>query len=362
MLTFAVRLPIGWVLSGPLPSTSSLVSLCFKANIEQDFELACQVKSWFDMEPYGAFKQVDPRSAADARAQKILETTNFHNGQRHDVGMLWADDNIQLRNHYFSSLVQLKSLEKRLPRGTSLKETYANTIREDLEKGYLITVPEAHNVEQRSDREWYLPHRPVINPNKPGKVRRVLKCAAKFRGTCLNKSLLTGPDLLQNLIHVLLRFRQHQFAVSADIEGMFLQVGVPDWDQPSLRFLWREDPTTNVVVYQYTRHIFGAKDSPTCANYALQRTARDNVNQYPEATKAVLENFYMADYLDSVESPERALKRSKELVHLLHLDGFKLTKFVSNVPNLADRIDGSTQSTEPKVIASSKEVLRTCLG
>ena len=38
---FAVRLPIGWVLSGPLPSSSSLVSVCFKANIEQDFELAC---------------------------------------------------------------------------------------------------------------------------------------------------------------------------------------------------------------------------------------------------------------------------------------------------------------------------------
>ena len=89
-------------------------------------------------------------------------------------------------------------------------------------------------------------------------------------------------------------------------------------------------------MWQYTRHIFGAKDSPTCANYALQRTARDNVSQYTEAAKAVLENFYMDDYLDSVESPERALKRSKELVHLLHLDGFKLTKFVSNVSNLAD--------------------------
>ena len=109
-------------------------------------------------------------------------------------------------------------------------------------------------------------------------------------------------------------------------------------------------------------HIFGAKDSPTCANYALQRTARDNVNQYPEATKAVLENFYMDDYLDSVESPERALKRSKELVHLLHPGGFELTKFVSNVLNLADRIDGSTQSTEPKVIASSQEDSSPLLG
>ena len=94
----------------------------------------------------------------------------------------------------------------------------------------------------------------------------------------------------------------------------------------------------------------------------MLRTARDNIGQYLEATNAVLENFYMDDYLDSVESPERALKRSKELVHLLHLGGFKLTMFVNNLPYLADRIDGSPQSTEPKVMASSKEDSSHVLG
>ena len=34
---FAVRLHLGWVLSDPLPSSSGLVSTCFKANVEQDF-------------------------------------------------------------------------------------------------------------------------------------------------------------------------------------------------------------------------------------------------------------------------------------------------------------------------------------
>ena len=165
---FAVRLSICWFLSGSLPSSSCLVSTCFKANVEQDYELACQVKSWYEMESYGAYQQVDPRSAADARAQEILETTTFHNGQRYDVGMLWADVNLQLPNIYFSSLVQLKSLEKRLSKDT-LKENYAKTVSEDLEKGYVIPVLDAHMVEQRSDKEWYLPHHPVINPNKPGK-------------------------------------------------------------------------------------------------------------------------------------------------------------------------------------------------
>ena len=63
----------------------------------------------------------------------------------------------------------------------------------------------------------------------------------------------------------------------------------------------------------------------------------------------------MDDYLDSVESPEKAINGLKELVHLFHLGGFKLTKFVSNVPNLAARKNGSPQSAEPKVILSCQK-------
>ena len=194
------------------------------------------------MESYGALKQVDPRSAAVARAHDILENITMHNGKMYGVGMLWAEDNIELPNNYFSALVQLKSLEKRLTKDQTLREKYSNTIKEDLDKGYVVRVKDAQRVESRSEREWYLPHRPVVNPNKPDKVRRKLNGAAKFHGASLNKPLLTGPDLLQNLIYVLLRFRQHPFAVSADIEGMYLQVGVLPCDQPSLRFCGGRTP------------------------------------------------------------------------------------------------------------------------
>ena len=152
----------------------------------------------------------------------------------------------------------------------------------------------------------------MLNPNKPRKVRRVLNGASKCHGASLNKSLLVGPDLLQKIFFVLLRVRQHKYAVSADIEGMFLQVGVREEDQHSLRFLWREDPTSSVVVHQYTRHIFGARDSPTCANFALQKTASDNQAEYPEAALAVVQKFYMDDYLDSFQNRDGALKLGRD--------------------------------------------------
>ena len=84
--------------------------------------------------------------------------------------------------------------------------------------GYIDPI-EYNELNTRTDHELYLPHHPVVNPNKPGKVRQVLNCASKFHGVALNQSLLVGPDILQNLLCVFLRFRQHKFAVSADLEG-----------------------------------------------------------------------------------------------------------------------------------------------
>ena len=85
------------------------------------------------MESYGALKQVDPRSAADARALEVPEDTTVHNGKRMDVEKLWAEDNIELPNNYFSALFQSKSLEKRLTKDQTLRENYSNTIKEDLD-------------------------------------------------------------------------------------------------------------------------------------------------------------------------------------------------------------------------------------
>ena len=198
-------------------------------------------------------------------------------------------------------------------------------------------------------REWYLPHHPVAHPYKPGKVRSVLNGAAKFQGQSLDNALLTGPDLLQSLIHILFRFRQNPHAVSADIEGMFLQVEVIPEDRPSLRFLWREDPASEIAVYQYVRQIFGSKDSPTCANYALRRTTTDNKATVPKAARSVLSNIYMDDYLESSLTVDEATRKAKDLVTLLSLGGFKLTKFVSNVPSIPAKLEpGSNAPTEVK--------------
>ncbi|GBP47839.1 hypothetical protein EVAR_43530_1 [Eumeta japonica] len=66
--------------------------------------------------------------------------------------------------------------------------------------------------------------------SQPGETETThsARCGARARGTSLNENLLTGPDLLQSLPAVLMKFRQHRVAVAADIKEMFLQIEIAE--------------------------------------------------------------------------------------------------------------------------------------
>ena len=132
-------------------------------------------------------------------------------------------------------------------------------------------------------------------------MRIVFDAAGDNDRMSLNKVLLTGPDLLNNLVGVLLRLRNHKFAIAADIEAMYHQVRASKSDTNTLRFFWQDDLTQDVPeIYQIVVHIFGGKDSPCCANYTLNKTERDNFEEYDASTiESVLKSFYKDDFLTS---------------------------------------------------------------
>ena len=304
---WAVISKIGWALSGPLPAKQA-ATLATTATSIADDKLANQLTKWWDIESYASNCDVTGHSKEEQRAIKTLERTTQFNGERYEVGLLWREDEVKLPNNFFSAMGQLKSLERRLQNDEALKKRYQETINKDVNAGYVRKVDQAELNETKDKLHWYLPHHPVINPHKPEKVRRVCNAAANYQGVALNDKLLPGPDLLQSLIGIIFRFREHQIALSADIEAMFLQVAVPKDDSRCLRFLWREDPERRTEIFENTRHVFGAKSSPTCANYLLHQVAKDNAVNDENLVKAVQRNFYMNDFLKSVRTPQEAIE------------------------------------------------------
>ena len=78
-------------------------------------------------------------------------------------------------------------------------------------------------------------------------------------------------------------------------------------------------------------HIFGAKSSPSCANFCMQQTALYFAHLYdPTILEIVCNNFYADDCLFSVSSVEKAISAQKSLCKLLRKHGFHLRKWLSN--------------------------------
>lgn len=102
---------------------------------------------------------------------------------------------------------RLKSLTNRFLRDPELHAKYKGGIQELLDKGYAEKVPK-QEMGAAPGRTSYLPHHNVVNENTPEKLRIVFDCAVTFGGTSLNKEVLQGRDFTNNLVGVLLRFRE----------------------------------------------------------------------------------------------------------------------------------------------------------
>ncbi len=210
-------------------------------------------------------------------------------------------DDVSLPNNREVAEQRILSLLRRFRKDESFLRDYKVFMNDILKKGYAEKVPDKQ-LYRRDGRLWYILHHGIYHKRK-GKIRVVYDCTSTFQGTSLNSELLQGPDLMNTLLGVLLRFRQDTVAVMADIEGMFHQVKVSEEDKDFLRFLWWPDGNTNDLLSEYrmTVHLFGAVSSPSCANFALKRTADDNEGKVDAEVLSTIQNiFFVDDCLKSV--------------------------------------------------------------
>ncbi|XP_068224824.1 uncharacterized protein [Palaemon carinicauda] len=128
-----------------------------------------------------------------------------------------------------------RSLKRRLDNNEAYKTSYVGQMEKYTDKGYSERVP-VSQLDRKDGRVWLMPHHSVRHPVKQ-KDRVVFDLKARHRGISLNVFLMQGPDLTNSLTGVLLRFREGQHAITADVQEMFHQVKVPEEDRDCLRYL-----------------------------------------------------------------------------------------------------------------------------
>ena len=312
----AWKTDFGWVLSGPCQTYSEETKLAQPAHV--------------------AFVQTDIQRLWELEEMpvKTLERRLWpafpirRKSHSYEVGLLWhseerPDDNLQQATAAVASLV------KTLQRKDQLKMYEDVILREYGE-------PNAIEKEPCPDSPgYYLPHHAVIRAEAvTTKVRVVFNASASMKGKkSLNAVLDPGPSLLPDLTGLILRLREYEHAVQADIRKAFFMIEVREEDRKYLRFLW---PATKgqMEVYQLKKLPFGTNCSPFILNAVLSHHLQEERKSATEDVQMIIDllqrSFYVDDCLTSLSTHEKLLFFQHVSRALLLNAGMDLRKWHGN--------------------------------
>ncbi|XP_064619459.1 uncharacterized protein LOC135482907 [Lineus longissimus] len=245
---------------------------------------------------------------------------------------------------------RLMSTENKLLKHPEIAKSYCQVIQQYQGKGFIkkIKQSEEDRDDEKKSHQWYLPHFPVLRPDKATtKTRIVFDASAKVAGDSLNDKINMEPKIQNELFEVLLRFRRHPVAIVCDIAEMYLQITLEEEDKRYHRFLWRDlDRTRDPEIFEFQRLVFGINSSPFLAQLVSQEHARAHRKQYPRAAETILKSTYMDDSLDSVNDDEEGKKLYRDLSALWKGAGMHARKWLSNSPEVLAIITDEDRASE----------------
>ena len=286
------------------------------------------LKQFWEIEDISSPHETPIIRIEDQLAVKKLENSLTYENQMYRVSVPWKTNKPELPDNYEMALSRLENTEKKLKRTPDVAHAYSHCIDQYIKKGYVRRLQQ----QDRSTSNWYLPHFPVIRPDKDTtNTRIVFDASAKYDGQSLNDVIYQGPKLQRDLFEVLLRFRRLPVAIVCDIAEMYLRIGITPEDQPFHRFLWRGmNQNHQPDIYEFDRVVFGVSSSPFQAQFVLQYHAKRFKDKFPMAAETILKATYMDDSMDSVLDEEKGIELHRQLSLLLTKAGMHARKWLSN--------------------------------
>ncbi len=318
-------LPRGDTVPPPLPEGQLIewnaeAERCLLSTAEPtDRQLVKLLQRMLAVEDPGEATLLSPRE--EYIVKQARDTLVRRQGGQYQVGCTWAPGTGRPPLAQKQAEDRLRSLERgKHFRNKEIQKAYHRVIQEWEAAGYVQQVPL-----QSEHVKHLLPHFPILKESETTPVRPVMDCSTE-----LNKYLLSGPNLLNNVPEVLLRFRSGLYSFSGDVKQMFLKIFLSPQDRPYHCFLWRTETDGPIVVYQFQVHVFGNAGSPFLAVFVVREHARRYEAQFPKATETLLHSTLIDDVLDSADTATEAREVLLAIRTILSEAGMQLTKSHSN--------------------------------
>lgn len=325
----------GWVPSGEVrnlgiiePHSSASLTLLCTAPTEKptldhvSMDLDGILGNLWSLEAIG-IKASESDVTDDLVLEKFRQTVRFENN-RYVVRWPWKQENPQLPSNFRMAMARLNSLYERSTH--ELMTQYQKLLSEQLNLGIIEPAPMSTPF-----LTHYLPHRALFRNNK---IRVVYDASAKTKtGRSLNDLLHRGPVLLEGLVGLIINFRIHPIALTADIEKAFLQISLNEVDRDCVRFLWLKNISAppskeNLIVYRFARVPFGVISSPFLLNIVIQEhLTTGSTNSWNLLVK---NKFYVDNLVVSVQNTSSALNLYSSVTSKLAEASFNLRDWTSN--------------------------------
>ena len=353
----AVETRLGWVLSGPIlnPSPSMglmTYSLRIDTMIPESQTLDDTLQSFWELESFGV--PTTDKTAYDEFCEKIT----FRDG-RYEVCLPWKNPRPILHNNFELCVKRLRGLLTRLRGDHEILKEYDAVIRAQIERG--IVEPVNSTAEAHVSSVHYLPHHPVIRRDKETtKLRVVYDAPAKCTGPSLNECLHAGPKFDQRIFDILVRFRAHRVAFTADIEKAFLMISLAPEDRDFVRFLWVDDPSnpdSELQLLRFTRVVFGVTSSPFLLNATVRYHMESHTATHKRLVERVVRGMYVDDVICGAPTNQEAYTLYSESKKLLKAAGFNLRKFASNAADLQLRVHQEEAASQSSNLSEPEDPL-----
>jgi hypothetical protein len=227
-------------------------------------------------------KQTNPTEIEETR---IIEVSCKKLGDQWMVSYPWEKDPKGLPDNKQQAMKRLEATESRLERNLEHTKAYDTQIMEMNDLNFARKLEEKE-INYNGHIHYIAHHSVVKSQSKSTPIIIVFNSSSVYQCQCLNDYWLKGPDLLNNLFGVILRFRENKVALNAYISKMYHRVLIPLEDQHVHRFLWRNmernRPPDTYVMNVIT---FGDKPAPAMAQIALKKTAVEGEAINPEQRK-----------------------------------------------------------------------------
>ena len=262
----ALETKLGWILSGPasVPAFTESCTVNLSATHVLKIESANISHVQDDLQKFWDLETLGIRDTETSVHDKFSNEIRF-TGERYQVKLPFKDNHPMLSDNYTNASRRLATVIKKLKTQPEILKQYDQVIKEQLESGVVEEVQQDQIIEPGNVH--YLPHRGVVRLDRDTtKVRVVYDASSKVFGPSLNDCLHVGPSLNPLLLDILLRFRVHEVAVTADIEKAFLNIEIVSEHRDFLRFLWVDDvnkESPEITLLRFTRVVFGVNAAPS---------------------------------------------------------------------------------------------------